>query len=142
MKIGFTGTRKGMTARQFYWLWHVLTRVPMLSSDPLMEVHHGGCVGSDDEFHFLMAERFGSVRIVLHPPVDKRQQADCPSDEVREPKPFLERDHNIVDETNPLIATPKGMTEELRSGTWATIRYARKQGKQVIIIYPDGSIGE
>jgi len=38
---------------------------------------------------------------------------------------------------------PKGKVEEWRgSGTWATIRYARKVGKPVTIIYPDGEIQE
>lgn len=39
-------------------------------------------------------------------------------------------------------AAPKDFKEELRSGTWATIRYAVKQQKRVIIIFPDGSTGE
>jgi hypothetical protein len=33
-----------------------------------------------------------------------------------------------------LIATPESLTEELRSGTWATIRYARKIKKPCLIL--------
>ena len=29
--------------------------------------------------------------------------------------------------------------ERLRSGTWATVRYARKKGRRVIVVRPDGS---
>jgi predicted Rossmann fold nucleotide-binding protein DprA/Smf involved in DNA uptake len=44
-----------------------------------------------------------------------------------------------VNETGVLVAMPDG-PEELRSGTWATVRYARKQGKDGRIIYPDGLV--
>ena len=30
--------------------------------------------------------------------------------------------------------------EILRSGTWATIRYARKKSKKVMLIFPDGTM--
>lgn len=51
------------------------------------------------------------------------------------------RNHDIVDATEWLIATPKKF-EEIRSGTWATVRYAKKVKKPVTIIWPDGSIEE
>ena len=35
-----------------------------------------------------------------------------------------------------LIGMPKSEFEELRSGTWATIRYAKKIGIKVMIIFP------
>jgi len=53
-------------------------------------------------------------------------------------RPPLTRNHDIVDCTELLIACPKSMKEELRSGTWATVRYARKLERPVIIIYPNG----
>jgi hypothetical protein len=40
-----------------------------------------------------------------------------------------------------LAACPKG-PEERRSGTWATVRYARKTGKPVVIFWPDGTVTE
>ena len=43
----------------------------------------------------------------------------------------------LVDACEVLLATPKG-PEKLRSGTWATVRYARKVGKRIVIIEPDG----
>src|SRR5262245_55419877 len=46
----------------------------------------------------------------------------------------------IVDETEALIATPRGFKEELRSGTWACVRYARKAGRTLHIVWPDGSV--
>jgi len=68
--------------------------------------------------------------------------AGAASDIRRNPKPYLERNHNIVDESELLIACPKSKEEELRSGTWATVRYARKKGVRIILIYPDGSVSE
>jgi hypothetical protein len=40
-----------------------------------------------------------------------------------------------------VIAAPMSSAEILRSGTWATIRYARKAGKPVLIIWPNGELG-
>jgi outer membrane protein insertion porin family len=53
----------------------------------------------------------------------------------------LDRNRAIVDSCDVLIACPKG-PEEQRSGTWATVRYARKQKKRIVIIWPDGEVTE
>jgi hypothetical protein len=57
-----------------------------------------------------------------------------------EPKGYLDRDHDIVDMSYLLIATPQTFDEQTRSGTWATVRYARKLRSKLLIIYPDGDI--
>lgn len=57
-----------------------------------------------------------------------------------EPLPALERDGLIVEAAHWLIAVPAQDTEELRSGTWATVRYARKLDFPVYIIRADGKI--
>jgi predicted Rossmann fold nucleotide-binding protein DprA/Smf involved in DNA uptake len=54
------------------------------------------------------------------------------------PRSFLERNHDIVDASEVLVAIPKETEEVLRSGTWATIRYAHKLRRRVMIIYPNG----
>jgi hypothetical protein len=41
-----------------------------------------------------------------------------------------------------LIATPKEEDKQLRSDTWATVWYANKKNKKVLIIYPSGEIEE
>jgi hypothetical protein len=51
------------------------------------------------------------------------------------------RNHRIVDMTRVLVACPDG-EERQHSGTWATVRYARKRGKWIIIVYPDGTVRE
>ena len=127
---GFTGTRHGMTERQKIELAKLLQGAQAL--------HHGDCVGSDQEAHNL-AKALG-IWTVGHPPEDSKLRAHCDVDELRDPLPYLERDENIVKETDALIATPHTMQEMIRSGTWTTIRYAIQHDKWATIIYPNGDI--
>ena len=103
------------------------------------ELHHGDCVGSDAQVH-RVAKSLG-CRIVLHAPLNPIKRARCDADSYWPERPYIERDHDIVDATDSMIATPAEFSEQLRSGTWATIRYARKVGRQVTIVYPYGSLG-
>ncbi|KKK76317.1 hypothetical protein LCGC14_2864870 [marine sediment metagenome] len=128
MILGFTGTRDGMSRKQFGAITALL-RETMPS-----EVHHGGCKGADSGFHVL-ARRLG-IRIILHPSVITKHQVVFTADEVRPAEPYLVRNHNIVDEVEGLIACPAEKQEVLRSGTWATIRYARNKGVPVNVIFP------
>lgn len=128
---GFTGTQQGMTPDQkrvFRKLIEVLGPV---------NFHHGDCMGADYNAH-LIARELG-MYIVLHPPKNQMKRAFCDADIEREAKEYLDRNHDIVDDSDIMFATPSG-PEVLRSGTWATIRYARKKGKPLFIIYPDGHI--
>jgi hypothetical protein len=52
-------------------------------------------------------------------------------DVLYKPKPPLARDRDIVNAVEFLIAAPKSDDQTLRSGTWTTIRYARKTGKEI-----------
>ncbi|MAH50157.1 hypothetical protein CMI37_30330 [Candidatus Pacearchaeota archaeon] len=132
--IGFTGTRNGMTDYQRDVVEHFLS---CLSSDIPIAIHHGGCVGADEEFH-IAARRFTLVcTIIHHRPENTSQQAvGLVYNADRPARPYLDRNHAIVDESEYLIATPAGMREVMRSGTWSTIRYARKQGVPHLIIPP------
>ncbi|KKN03792.1 hypothetical protein LCGC14_1104290 [marine sediment metagenome] len=130
MKIGFTGTRKELTAAQELEL---LCKVVQLEP---FEVHHGDCIGADTRFHRI-CELLG-IRIIIHPPESNTYRAFCIGNEVRKMYGYIARNWNIVDETDVLIACPDGPQEYLRSGTWATIRYARTQRKMIYIIYPNG----
>lgn len=102
------------------------------------QFHHGDCVGADARAHYIAAA-YG-VRIVRHPPIDEKLWANMSgADETWPAKSYLERDRDIVDTCDLLVAAPREMQEEHRGGTWYTIHYARRIGKLVTIIWPDGS---
>jgi hypothetical protein len=145
MKVGFTGTREGMTQEQTVaFIVFVEERLPEDLPHMLEEFHHGDCVGADEQAHQIA--KFYFKKIVVHPPIDPKYRAYTVSElqawwnfnqyEIRDEDDYLVRNYDIVDETDILIAAPKTKEEELRSGTWATIRYARKQGKPVFILEP------
>ena len=138
--VGFTGTREGMTDIQKY----IYTRNFLLIIAKKLPIdricfHHGLCIGSDDEAHDIAKEN--NCYIIGHPPLNKRFAVDKIVNEMREPLPYLMRDHKIVDEATIMFGTPNSKQEILKSGTWATIRYARKLHRLLTIIYPDGTAG-
>lgn len=136
MKIGFTGTQEGTTKEQYNTTSLLIKSC--LGTDG--EFHVGDCIGSDQEMG-LEAYRYG-YRMMGHPPINRSKRAFLYYDFTYDAKPYLERNHDIVDAVDYMLATPKEFTEQLRSGTWSTIRYAKKMKKPLTIIYPDGSIEE
>lgn len=138
-RLGFSGTRKQMDPRQA----NKLTAFLQAAKSRITEVHHGDCVGADLFFNFWCDHL--ELPIVVHPPVDPKSRAYCrgPKTTILEPFGYIERNHAIVDATDVLVACPEGPEDRHpRSGTWATIRYAHERGKQVRIIYPDGTISQ
>lgn len=139
MKVGFTGTREGLTTEQHSslcrWFRESTTRPTFLL--------HGVCFGADVEAVEAFSVCCPGAMIVAYPPVNKSMMSPTAlhdSDERKPAAPYLERNHAIVDDCDVLLACPKGENEEQRSGTWATIRYARKQGKRIVILWPDGTV--
>jgi hypothetical protein len=133
--VGFTGTQKGMTGAQKF-------RVGMMLEDSgVRRAHHGACVGADDEFDYLCSVR--DIWRYLHPSNIRGKQAYCEDrpgvTHLLDEKPPLERNQDIVDASDVLIAAPAGFGEEVRSGTWSTVRRARKRGIPVAIVWPDGT---
>lgn len=136
--LGFTGTREGMTAAQ-----KEAFRLLIESICP-DEFHHGCCVGADDEATDIVEEVMGAatVRIVGWPSTLvslTSTAAKLRSSDIHEAEPPLDRNRKIVGSTGQMIACPKG-PEERRSGTWATVRYARKLGRPVTVIRPNGEV--
>lgn len=127
-RLGFTGTRRGMTDAQ-------KARVAEKSA-PFAEVHHGDCVGADADMHAIA--RAAGQRVVVHPPTDPKLQACLTGDVTAPAKPYLDRNRDIVDEADVLIATP-AESGPSTGGTWFTIRYAFKLGRPVLIVWPDGT---
>jgi len=128
MKIGFTGTREGMTQHQKEQFV-----LKMYALNPT-EFHHGDCVGADAEAHDIVAEFFPMVKIHVHPPFAKSQQAFKRGYMHYPPTPYLERDEEIVNMTEYLFGAPKSNIELKRSGTWYTIRYARRLNKPITVL--------
>lgn len=137
--IGFTGTRKGCTPTQLEALAQILTE---LLSEPGSVFHHGCCVGADAQAVALIRQHVCDVHVTGHPgdwPPLQDQPSIAASSTVKNCRPNLTRNRDIVDACDLLVACPAG-PEEVRSGTWSTVRYARKCGKPVTIIHPDGRI--
>jgi hypothetical protein len=103
-------------------------------------------VGADAECHEIASDL--GLEIVVHPGPEGPKRAFCKNLrpdlwdelEVRKPKPFLQRNLDIAFECEVLVACPGGLEEEVRSGTWATVRAARRFGRPVIVIWPDGRV--
>lgn len=133
MDIGFTGTQKGMTAEQSGMLRSILK-----DYDPdETAMHLGDCIGADKEAHHI-ADLY-DFWLFCHPPVNKSKRAFCKYHFVEVPKEYLERNKDIVDSSDMLIATPGEAQEVMRSGTWSTVRYARRRGLEGIVVLPDGT---
>lgn len=129
-RIGFTGTREGMSKVQ-------ADKVALLIAQAA-EWHHGQCIGADAQTHAVALDLM--TPIVLHPPDNTALMADCPGAyATRAPRPYLDRNRDIVDETDEMVAAVAG-PEVHRSGTWSTIRYAKGRGRRVTTIWPDGSV--
>jgi hypothetical protein len=80
--------------------------------------HHGECEGADLQFDDFVKTRFPHIKVVPHPANGNP----------------LKRDKEIVGIVDVLIAAPRTDKEVLRSGTWATVRYAREKGIPVIML--------
>lgn len=130
LSLGFTGTRNEPTEAQKNWLWHEI--------HAYRELHHGACVGADYLAH--QAALSAGIPIVIHPPINGRLRMRYDPVATWLPaKNYLERNRDIVDATDEIIALPDG-PERQQSGTWATVRHAVKLGRLVTICYPDGRV--
>jgi len=139
-KVGFSGTREGMSKKQRWGLIYELNRFKWR-----VEGHHGDCEGFDEEVHAFLALR-SQPTIVIHPPIDIEYRAFCEVTDTEFfgysgdnttgliPKRYLERNRDIVDATELLIAAPLRMNPMSGGGTWYTIQYAQEQRKPVVLL--------
>jgi len=142
MIVGFTGTRIGMSEKQILLLKH------WLQTHRVSEAHHGDCIGADEQFHKIVKEL--GIKVIAHPGalvnqyglvIEHKFRAYTNADIILNAKPFLERNKDIVDICDILLAAPYSR-ERLRSGTWYTIKYARIVGKPVIVFWRDGFLSK
>jgi hypothetical protein len=151
MILGFTGTRRGLSKTQLSLLPRVIATLPDI-------VLHGGEAHTDSEFDAWLFREMDlryACRVEVYPArfheADRRswalwvqrQGGDPETPRLIHPgeKP-LRRNAIIAERCDALLACPGEMIEQLRSGTWATIRYARVKRKPITILYPNGAVME
>jgi len=138
--IGFTGTRWGISRPQRAALGEEIRSLfAACGPDTPGWLHHGDCVGADEDAVRAARTCGHHVRVHGHPPDNPAMRAFVKSDAESPPLPYLDRNAVIVGACQALVACPEG-PEVIRSGTWSTVRAARKAGRAVIIIMPDGHI--
>lgn len=119
MKIGFTGTRSGMSRWQVKQLMAFLRAFSTTGRE--VEFHYGTHETVDllaDTEAATIAEQFGFTL--------------CPHHATRGTE--LKRDRAQVAVTDFTIAAPLTNREQPRSGTWTTVRYTREAEKPVILL--------
>ncbi len=146
LTIGFTGTQQGMTYRQKEEVRMYLFRAAAWSGGRYKCIfRHGDCIGADEQAARIAREL--GYYVIAHPPLNPKKRSlhlsagrwvlGCDAnDEELEPKPYLDRNRDVVDHSNYMIACPKESDEQLRSGTWTTWRYSTVRGVHITLITP------
>jgi hypothetical protein len=135
--IGITGSRVGGSAEQLERLKEVLDKAKRVLG--YTTLHHGDCEGVDAQADAIAKEL--GYETICHPPIGSTYRAWTAGHKiVCRPLPFLERNRIIVEEVEVLLAFPSRAAEVLRSGTWATIRYARQARRPTMIVDRYGHI--
>jgi hypothetical protein len=129
MKVGITGTREGATEYQLTELRSTLSELNGA------ELHHGDCVGVDQQAASIAREL--GYKIICHPPKSNDLRAYFPADEMREPAGYLTRDRSIVDNCDVLLVVPLQNEWQPKGGTWYTHDYAKKKAKPLSVIWPN-----
>ena len=142
LDIGFTGTRRGMIPFQKRGVEWLLRKLKREYPGYELWAHHGDCIGSDERFHKIATEL--GYRIHVHPPSNEKLRTFCPirnGDVIELSKDYKIRNADIVRESQLLIATPHFDEKDggsIYSGTWSTIRIARRRNVPYVIFYSDG----
>lgn len=135
MIVGFTGTQEGLSEKQKDFLYNFFDLMK------IEEFHHGDCIGADEQAHDLFVANMDKT-VTIHPPIISSKRAYCSNKGssmynnilVLPEKDYLARNHDIVDASDMLIVCPKTSKEEVRSGTWATWRYAENRIPRLLVV--------
>jgi hypothetical protein len=138
--VGFTGTSQcPLTKAQRQSL-----RVELMRRGP-GALHLGDAINADAECYDIAFELSepGSYEhtftLIGHPPTNASKRAFKSYDLELPPLPYIERDDAIIAASVEMLACPRlDFREELRSGTWTTIRHTLLANKPVLIIWPNG----
>lgn len=137
MIVGFTGTREGCTPAQ----GGALARL-VRDWEDMTEFHHGAAFGADTEAVTHVAYYQPGAAIHARPCDIKgaSSYAALSASQVTHPaRRPLDRNGDIVAACAALVVCPAG-PEVMRSGTWATVRRARKARRRMVFVWPDGSV--
>jgi hypothetical protein len=127
-----------MTPRQLAALDAVLE---CLGEFGRVTLHHGDCVGADEEAHRLARRR--GARVEVHPGRGMTSsylvpdlRARCEGDVVHPVLTHFHRNRRIVDLSDVVVAAPREAVRQHRGGTWYTISYAEQRGKTLAVLSP------
>jgi hypothetical protein len=134
LRLGVTGSRHPITDMQRD---KALVILRGFRDEGILWMHNGDCINADHEMARIWKRMSGMV--YGHPPSNPIGRAYFAFDAQEDPKEYGKRDADIVQRANVMVAMPNG-PERLRSGTWMTVRMARRKGLPITYIWPDGSV--
>lgn len=136
---GFTGTRRIPSASDDLKIVRSLVAARLQVFSHLEdELVIGCCVGMDEivgEVGREMGFRVHGVLPAVMSQVFSRWREICTTHEfMAHSTNYMDRNQYIVNISIDLTAFPYNSTEEIRSGTWSTVRRARSKGIPVVIL--------
>jgi hypothetical protein len=148
LHIGVTGTREEFPNPQKLALG-VMLSIGARLSEGINKLHHG-CASGVDEFAHGIACTIPDMHIHGHPGYDANESTPYQMTVkpgsfhvIHDAKPYKERNRDIVRVSRVLLACPlypESHSRSARSGTWQTVRMARKANIPVIVITPIGQL--
>ena len=137
MILGLTGARTGFTEPQLRALRGVVAMLPD-------RIVHGGAVGVDEALdRWFRSLGLPPDRIEVYPASGERARVAVNRGGVVHPVMSpLYRNRLITKRCDRLLACPGTQVENMRSETWAIVRYARAAGKPITLVLPDGTVKE
>jgi hypothetical protein len=143
-EMAFTGSRQGCTPAQLESLGMFLR---VLFGKGLRLLRHGACRGADEQAALLGRDM--KLYVIAHPG-HLEEWTSAPalaaSDLVLDREDTLARNRAMMDlmgQAGVAVGCPSGPEAEpsqRRSGTWAALRHARRLGRRVATVWPDGAL--
>ena len=132
--IGFVGTADNLTPAQ-------ANKVRLLlSSLKPRYVHHGDCLGSDEDVHRLAVQT--PARIVAHPPLDSSRRAHLAADLILRPVGYVTRFRTIVACSELLFVAVPAPGSKLRRGMVDLVHRGVAPGATFVAIKHDGRLSK
>ena len=140
---GSTGTRRnGSTTRNGLTDTQAEALRRLLAELPVEQFVHGSCRGTDVEAARLARLTHPQCCIVARPGPDddSNRTASGVDDETLPGKTHFARNRDIVADCDLLIGCPPCRPLPPYGGTAYTVGHARKVGKPVVVVWPDGRV--